>query len=198
MTGQGGLRLINNNYVSGGDGRDALICYDAGYRGGSQGMTRVHQHFPAPKADSPKLLRPIGSTLGWDARTEAHSQHLNCSGSMFKKTGERKLKMTSEGWTKPAPPRSSLASTALELERSLTRSTSEPGATFSPMWRDLPKQRPSIFGGATRPGAMMREDCDMASEAGSVRADVPSWSKPVRFNSMQCCARTAGGGFWAK
>mmetsp|Transcript_143536 Transcript_143536/g.357687 ORF Transcript_143536/g.357687 Transcript_143536/m.357687 type:complete len:202 (+) Transcript_143536:76-681(+) len=201
MTGQAGLRLINNNYVARGDGRDALLYYDAHFRGGKVGGGAANQHMPSPQAGVAKPLRPGGSSLGFGARVEGHTQHLNLSKSSFANTSERKLRMTAEGWCPgPASPsRTSLASHAATLEHSLTRSRSEPGKAFSPVWREsslcgglhFSTSKLNLLGG-------VEDSVSFTAKISDGSSHEPEWTKPVRWKTSQCISRTPGGGFWAK
>lgn len=88
-----GLRLINNNYVAAGDGRDLMINYDANFRGGKRGNTDVIQFFPKPQAGPSKARKHV--TLGFNARTEAAAQTLNCSRSSFHQLRDAKARLGS-------------------------------------------------------------------------------------------------------
>mmetsp|Transcript_23441 Transcript_23441/g.66898 ORF Transcript_23441/g.66898 Transcript_23441/m.66898 type:complete len:148 (-) Transcript_23441:248-691(-) len=96
MSGQAGLRTINNNYVASGDGRDLLIYHDQNFRGGKAGMSLTSPHLPSPNTGQAKLRRPVGSSVGYNARVEAHTQHLNLSQSSFRAVADKKCRM-SEG-----------------------------------------------------------------------------------------------------
>ncbi|CAK9038563.1 Uncharacterized protein SCF082_LOCUS22665, partial [Durusdinium trenchii] len=76
-----GLRLINNNYVANGTGKDVTITYDPNFRGGRLGSVNQLQHFPNPKAGLPK--RRKDEATGYNARDEGYKQALNVSRSAF-------------------------------------------------------------------------------------------------------------------
>eukprot|EP00929_Paragymnodinium_shiwhaense_P047805 TRINITY_DN24258_c0_g1_i1.p1 TRINITY_DN24258_c0_g1~~TRINITY_DN24258_c0_g1_i1.p1 ORF type:complete len:190 (-),score=39.20 TRINITY_DN24258_c0_g1_i1:197-766(-) len=86
-----GLRKGSNNYVANGGGRDLLTFYDAGFRGGKQGMDSVCQHLPNPQVGSPQSHKL--NSLGFNARNEGFQQKLNCSGSLKKSLDEKKSRM---------------------------------------------------------------------------------------------------------
>ncbi|OLP87243.1 hypothetical protein AK812_SmicGene31548 [Symbiodinium microadriaticum] len=86
-----GLRLINNNYVANGTGKDVTIVYDPSFRGGRLGSVNQMQHFPNPKA-GPVKLRKLPDT-GLDARDEGYKQILNCGRSAGVVVKEAKAKI---------------------------------------------------------------------------------------------------------
>ncbi|CAE7482673.1 unnamed protein product [Symbiodinium pilosum] len=87
-----GLRLINNNYVANGTGKDVTIIYDPSFRGGKLGSVNQMQHFPNPKA-GPAKLRKLPDT-GLDARDEGYKQKLNCGKSAAVTVKEAKAKIS--------------------------------------------------------------------------------------------------------
>jgi len=86
-----GLRLINNNYVANGTGKDVTIIYDPSFRGGRLGSVNQMQHFPNPQA-GPVKLRKLPDT-GLDARDEGYKQKLNCGKSAATTVREAKDKI---------------------------------------------------------------------------------------------------------
>ncbi|CAE6933186.1 unnamed protein product [Symbiodinium natans] len=86
-----GLRLINNNYVANGTGKDVTITYDPSFRGGRLGSVNQMQHFPRPQAGTVKL-RKLPDT-GLDARDEGYKQILNCGRSAGSTVKEAKVKI---------------------------------------------------------------------------------------------------------
>lgn len=86
-----GLRLINNNYVANGTGKDVTITYDPNFRGGRLGSVNQMQHFPHPKAGTPK--RRKDEATGFNARDEAYKQALNVSRSSLLLRQEAKEKI---------------------------------------------------------------------------------------------------------
>mmetsp|Transcript_42222 Transcript_42222/g.90693 ORF Transcript_42222/g.90693 Transcript_42222/m.90693 type:complete len:138 (+) Transcript_42222:71-484(+) len=131
---------------------------------------------------------------------EANMEHLSLSRDLYKTVSERKLRMTAEGWlAQPPLARTSQKAHARDLEKSLTRSRSEPGKTFAPGWSKshgsllASSTSQSIFVPPKSPAgtSAMAQDCGLADQ-------VAPWNKPLRWHTSQCISRTAGGGFWAR
>eukprot|EP00931_Biecheleriopsis_adriatica_P001884 TRINITY_DN1023_c0_g1_i1.p1 TRINITY_DN1023_c0_g1~~TRINITY_DN1023_c0_g1_i1.p1 ORF type:complete len:240 (-),score=36.75 TRINITY_DN1023_c0_g1_i1:30-650(-) len=140
-----GLRLINNNYVANGTGRDLTINYDASFRGGRFGAGQQVQHLPKPWVDTPKTRKH--HVTGPDARVEPHTQTLNCSSPSSTFIRSQKARHTeSAKYSFPLAGASTrnlmLTSSSHGASPGMLRAASEPRlgdsySSFRPRW-DLP------------------------------------------------------------
>mmetsp|Transcript_31724 Transcript_31724/g.69305 ORF Transcript_31724/g.69305 Transcript_31724/m.69305 type:complete len:188 (-) Transcript_31724:78-641(-) len=182
-----GQRRINNKYVASGDGRDLIILMSAGYRGGRLHEVRTLPHFCRPSADAPKVRRPVGSTLGWTARTEAHTQHLNLASSVApfvanarKKIDQEKLRSSGYSWPTPA------------TMPAIMRSRSDPGLDGTSPFRRTTGSIGIPFKESLLDISQGWEKTDKVRRA---KREVPVWEKPLRLSAH--ATRTESGGFWA-
>eukprot|EP00435_Cladocopium_sp_Y103_P037402 s2353_g9.t2 len=138
-----GLRLINNNYVANGTGKDVTITYDPNFRGGRLGSVNQLQHFPNPKAGAPK--RRKDEATGFNARDEAYKQALNVSRSSFLVRQEAKEKIKESAKFRFSDDASKTMNTVMSLSslpasRDLLRASSAPSlqaagaCQFRPRW----------------------------------------------------------------
>lgn len=81
-----GLRLMNNNYTAAGDGRDLVINYDAGFRGGKLFQDKLPQHLPKPWVNP----RSSGKSR---VSTEPHEQTLHLTRSTVFSVNEKKERL---------------------------------------------------------------------------------------------------------
>ena len=141
-----GLRLINNNYVANGTGKDVTITYDPTFRGGRLGSVNQLQHFPNPKAGLPK--RRKDEATGFNARDEAYKQALNVSRSAFLVRKDAKEKIQESAKFRFSDDASKTMNTVMSLSslpasRDLIRASSAPSlqaaasSHFRPRW-DMP------------------------------------------------------------
>mmetsp|Transcript_14289 Transcript_14289/g.39546 ORF Transcript_14289/g.39546 Transcript_14289/m.39546 type:complete len:201 (-) Transcript_14289:106-708(-) len=200
MSGQAGLRKINNNYVASGDGRDLLIYHDQSFRGGKAGTALTHPHLPNPTSGVPKVRRPVGSTLGFNARTEPHTQHLNLSQSSLKDVEGKKTRVL-EGLGATG---ASLV-TGSNFPRSRSQPSSnleEPMKPFTYRWEE--STRPRVGTSDWNPtayalpdyGGVPARDLDLTS---SMRApEETAWNKRFPLRAYPGYSRTGLGGFWSQ
>jgi len=184
-----GLRLINNNYVASGDGRDAIVYHDGGFRGGNAGRDNISQHLHKPMAGSPKLRRQ--STLGYNARVEASTQHLNLSKSSASFLQEVKEKIKKEEDT-----RTSLHNRGDLPE--LLRSKSDPGLTGStPFARSVGLGATSRMHplASTSPKSLTQKLVTTSSFRGTQTAE-PAWTKNLTLPVRSGYSRMPFGGVW--
>mmetsp|Transcript_43245 Transcript_43245/g.111687 ORF Transcript_43245/g.111687 Transcript_43245/m.111687 type:complete len:201 (+) Transcript_43245:206-808(+) len=198
MAGQAGLCLINNNYTARGDGRDLLIYYDSGFRGGKMSMHAKTSHLPSPMAGPAKLQRPPGSSLGFGARNEGHQQHLNLSSSSFKELNDKKLRLTSNTSSSGFHSTGSPKETAQRLLMSTTRPRSSPaGNRFVHVF-----EQSTMVSTGSKPlwaTGKLGED-DLRASTGQLmvpaQPGVPEWDKPLPIKSVYGFNRTPNGGYW--
>lgn len=72
-----GLRLINNNYVADGSGRDRLIYYDRSFRGGRECSAAFSPHMvsgPTGPGSLAQLKERDRPRVGFNHRAEAYAQ----------------------------------------------------------------------------------------------------------------------------
>lgn len=196
MSGQAGLRTINNNYVASGDGRDLLIYHDQSFRGGKMGMGLTSPHLPGRSRFDVKVSRPVGSSLGFNARNEGHTQHLNLSQSSVRAVSEKKTRIFEGGL-------SGLGATDLQFGHARSQPKLEaPKKPFSYVWAESsrkpafdwdPVQQRSLFGDFG--GGMSAQEFDLPSRR---RAEAPSWNKRLPLQSYPGYSRTPLGGIWSQ
>mmetsp|Transcript_31364 Transcript_31364/g.73157 ORF Transcript_31364/g.73157 Transcript_31364/m.73157 type:complete len:189 (-) Transcript_31364:71-637(-) len=182
-----GIARINNHYVADGNGRDLTILYDAGYRAGRQGLDRVSKHWPKAKVMPAKLRRPPGLTLGFSARIEADTQHLNTSKPSHRSVFEAKSKMGEELDMR--------ASALMMSTPKLAKSRSDPGLTngmvfersrgISASMAKLHEVRPSTVPEVPRPKLLSADEMR-----------TPMWERELARNPYAGFARTSYGGYW--
>ncbi|CAK9050566.1 unnamed protein product [Durusdinium trenchii] len=138
-----GLRLINNNYVANGTGKDVTITYDPNFRGGRLGSVNQLQHFPNPKAGLPK--RRKDEATGYNARDEGYKQALNVSRSAFllRQDAKDKIKESAKFRFSDDASRTMttvMSLTSLRASKDLIRASSAPSlqaaatCNFRPRW----------------------------------------------------------------
>jgi len=193
MSGQAGLRTINNNYVASGDGRDLCIYHDQSFRGGKSGLGLTSPHLPSPATNAAKFQRPVGMTRGFNARNEGHTQHLNLSQSSYKAVTDKKTRLLGEGAT-------------FKSDMQQVHARSQPGLgdakkPFRFVWEESARPRaiaewspPPLLGATGDLGALPAQELDLSD---SRAADSAAWTKRMPLRSYPGYTRTPMGGFWS-
>lgn len=125
-----GLRLINNNYVPDGSGRDRLIYYDRSFRGGRECTNSFRPHFnngPTGPGSLAELKPEDRPRLGFNHRAEAYAQVKSLSLSTEKYLDDwrqRSLARMCGEWDQK---RVSLAGKHQDEKHALLRVRSDPG-----------------------------------------------------------------------
>jgi hypothetical protein len=196
-----GLRLVNNNFVPYGDGRDLMVFYDSSFRGGKLCQESVLTHFPNPKAGVPKLFK--SPKKGFGARVEADTQHLNCARNMNTYLAETKAKLAEAKKTSKLPRRIALGASDDNLPEML-RSRSDPGLDgLTPFSRSTGMAATTSAACLRRPssapcGSFATETLQMPSPSpeATARGKTPRWTNNLARTSYSGIARTPYGGFW--
>lgn len=193
------LRLVNNNYVANGTGRDLMVVFDSSYRGGNLGQESVLTHFPNPRAGEPKYSK--SPKKGFGARVEGDTQHLNCSRGMNKLMAETKGRIS---LARSSAPRLNGA-TSQENLPNLLRSRSDPAlAGLTPFCRTkgmAATMSASNFAQTFSSMIPEQESSRMLPPSAEMMArkfESPSWTTNMARNSYLGFARNPGGGFWPK
>ncbi|CAJ1333190.1 unnamed protein product [Effrenium voratum] len=198
-----GLRLINNNYVANGTGKDVTITYDPTFRGGRLGSVNQLQHFPNPKAGAPK--RRKDENTGFNQRDEAYKQTLNCSRSAFLVRKDAKERIKESAKFRFSDDANKTLGTVLSLKslpasRELIRATSAPSfqaaaaCNFRPRW-DVPAM---ALDEAVTSQEQAAEEVKRSLLPSYWRPKDPAldWPAPGFLHPTTGFSRTDGGGPW--
>lgn len=193
MSGQAGLRLINNNYVPNGSGRDLLIYHDTSFRGGSVGGARTQSYLPKSSGGDPKHARPVGSSLGFNARNEGSTQHLNCSKDLFRTVSDTKKRMTMQGWSGTA--------SSPSFDSNVSKLLSKYGGNSNsnvPFARSRARSAASLDLGPHADQSPPETPFTEEFRERRTRPEVQEWNKSVPITYRMAVGRTSSGGFWSQ
>lgn len=128
--GNSGLRLINNNYVPDGTGRDRLVYYDRGFRGGKECTNQFLAHFnngptgPGSLCELRERDRPL---MGFNHRAEGYAQVKSLSSPSDKFLTDWRTKSIARTTSEWEQRRRDLRMKQADDERVLLRVRSDPG-----------------------------------------------------------------------
>eukprot|EP00933_Yihiella_yeosuensis_P076256 TRINITY_DN8593_c0_g1_i1.p1 TRINITY_DN8593_c0_g1~~TRINITY_DN8593_c0_g1_i1.p1 ORF type:complete len:207 (+),score=36.65 TRINITY_DN8593_c0_g1_i1:144-764(+) len=202
-----GLRLINNNYVANGTGRDLTINYDPGYRGGKFLQGQQQSHLPKPWVGSSKAKKD-NIVKGLDARDEGYKQTLNTSRSAFHEIGGKRDRLTaSRRYHFPLVANTTLnpmSGTKFGVSQELVRAASSPclgvaSPVYRPRWDVPAMELDSSQGfnfGKEAPVEVKEAGPEYAVGYWKPKEPFLSWPAPSFVHPTSGFSRTDGGCPW--